>query len=324
LGDSGFFAQASQEELNLNNQMYDLIIIGGGPAGLTAAIYAARQKLDTLLVTKEFGGQMAKKEVEIENYPGLGSIAAADLIAKFRDHVKALGIQIKQVGVKGIQKTGETFKITTDDGDLESRTVLVATGADPRHMNVLGEDEFMGKGVCYCANCDAPLFSGRTVAVIGGGNAAFEAAIFCARFAKKIYMIEFGDTIRADAANQEILARSGKAEIITRAKIVKVNGDKFVNGLTYQDIRSGKNVDLVVEGIFVKIGYAPASGFVKDLVVLNNRAEIVYDHETMMAKTPGLFCAGDVTDIKYKQIIIACGEGAKAVLSIRDYLKSNL
>ena len=304
--------------------MYDLIIIGGGPAGLTAGIYAARQKLNTVLITKEFGGQMAKKEVEIENYPGLGAIAAADLIAKFRDHVKALGIEIRQTGVQSIQKSGENFKITTDDGELESKTVLVATGADPRHMNVPGENEFMGKGVCYCANCDAPLFSGRIVAVIGGGNAAFEAAIFCARFSKKIYMIEFGDTIRADATNQEILARSGKAQIITQAKMVSVNGDKFVKGLTYQDLRSGNNVDLAVEGIFVKIGYTPASGFVKDLADLNERAEIVYDHETLMTRTPGLFVAGDVTDIKYKQIIIACGEGAKAVLSIRDYLKSNL
>jgi thioredoxin-disulfide reductase len=304
--------------------MYDLIIIGGGPAGLTAGIYAARQKLDTLLLTKEFGGQMAKKEVEIENYPGLGQIAAADLIAKFRDHVISLGIEIKQTEVKNIEKNDGHFKVTADDSDFESKTILIATGADPRHLNVPGENEFLGKGVCYCATCDAPLFAGRVVAIIGGGNAAFEAAIFCGRFAKKIYMIEAGDTIRADATNQEILAKSGKAEIITSAKIVSVNGEKFVKNLTYQDLKTGKDVDLAVEGIFVKIGNIPASGFVKDLVDLNDRAEIVYDHETLMTKTPGLFVAGDVSDIKYKQIIIACGEGAKAVLSIREYLKDRI
>jgi thioredoxin-disulfide reductase len=304
--------------------MYDLIIIGGGPAGLTAGVYAVRQGLNTLLVTKEFGGQMAKKEVEIENYPGMGQIAAADLIAKFRDHVKSLGIEIKQTGITGVKRSGDVFKVATDEGDLESKTVLVATGADPRHMNVPGENEFLGKGVCYCATCDAPLFSGRDVAIVGGGNAAFEAAIFCARFAKKIYMVEFGDTIRADAANQSILARLSKAQIITSAKVSRVIGDKFVKGLAYQDLKSGKEVSLAVDGIFVKIGYAPASAAVGALVDLNGRGEIVYDHETNMARTPGLFVAGDVTDIKYKQIIIACGEGAKAVLSIRDYLKTRV
>lgn len=304
--------------------MQDLIIIGGGPAGLTAGIYAVRQGLKTLLVTREFGGQMAKKEVEIENYPGMGRIAAADLIARFRDHVKSLGIEIKQAYVSGVAKNGEIFKVSADGADFKSKAVLAATGSDPRHMNVPGEAEFLGKGVCYCATCDAPLFSGRTVAIIGGGNAAFEAAIFCGRFAKKIYIIEAGNSVRADAANQELLAKTGKAQIITSAKILKVNGDKFVNGLTYGDSRLGKNVDLAVDGIFVKIGYMPASGFIKNLVDSNERGEIVYDHETNATKTPGLFVAGDVSDIKYKQIIIACGEGAKAVLSVRDYLKNNL
>jgi thioredoxin-disulfide reductase len=303
--------------------MYDLIIIGGGPAGLTAAIYAIRQGLKTKLITKEFGGQMAKKEVEIENYPGMGQIAAADLIAKFRDHAKSLGIQIAQTGVESVTKEGEIFNVATVEGGFESRAVLVATGSDPRHLNVPGEDEFLGKGVCYCATCDAPLFTGRTVAVIGGGNAAFEAAIFCARFAKKIYLLEAGDAIRADAANQKLLADSGKAQVTTKARIASINGDKFVKGLTYQD-EDGKQVELAVDGIFVKVGYVPASGFVKNLVETNDRQEIIYNHETNATKTAGLFVAGDVSDIKYKQIIIACGEGAKAVLSIREYLKNKL
>lgn len=303
--------------------MFDLIIIGGGPCGLTAAIYALRQGLDVLLVTKEFGGQMAKKEVEIENYPGLGKIAAADLIAKFKDHAGILGVKISQKSAKEIKKNSAgSFDILTDSGSFEAKAVLVATGSDPRHLGVQGEAEFLGKGVCYCATCDAPLFSGKDVAVVGGGNAAFESAIFCARYAKKIYILEAGEKIMADAANQKIIADSGKAQIITSAKVLSINGDKFVKSLTYQDISAQKK-EIAVEGVFVKVGYVPVSGLAAGLADLNIRGEIIIDKATNQTKTPGLFAAGDVTDIKYKQIIIACGQGAQAILSISDYLKNN-
>jgi len=300
--------------------MYDLIIIGGGPAGMTAAIYAARQKAKAVLITREFGGQMATKDVEIENYPGLGSVSAAELIARFRDHLKKLDVEVKIGEVKKLEKTDGSFRVSTASERIQARAVIIATGAAPRTLGIPGEKEFLGRGVSYCVTCDGPLFSRRNVAVVGGGNAAFEAAVFLAKFAAKIFILERGGRVAADRANQEAAQKTGKVEIITDARALRVEGDNFVKNIVYANA-AGAEVSLPVEGVFVKAGNEPVSAFTDSLVELNDRNEIKFNHENRRTKTPGLFAAGDVSDIKYKQIVVAAGEGAKAAMAAEEYLK---
>ncbi len=302
--------------------MFDLVIIGGGPAGMTAGIYAARQKLNTLLITKEFGGQITKKAVPIENWPGEKEISGFDLIQKFKEHLDKFQIQTEQDLVTKIEKIGDNFKIITkNDRTFESRAVIIATGADPRPLKVPGETNFIGKGVSYCATCDAPIFKNKIVAVIGGGNSAFETAIMVSKWAKKIYILEFGAELRADMENQELAKKTGKIEIILNAAMKEIEGDKFVNLIIYQDSKTKEEKKLEVQGVFIEIGLQPSSAFAKDLVDCNERGEIKIDMENFQTKTPGLFAAGDVKVGKYKQIVIASGEGAKAALFVNEYLR---
>jgi alkyl hydroperoxide reductase subunit F len=306
--------------------VYDLIIVGGGPAGITAGIYASRSRLKTLLITKSFGGQMARKAVSIENYPGFEEISGAELIERFVNHLKKQKIEILEDEVTKVEKKENIFFVTTKGKKVfQSLTVIVASGADPRILDVEGERELIGKGVSYCTSCDGPLFKGKDVAVIGGGNAGFEAAIFLANFAKKIYILEFGDEVKAFPENQEKAKKTGKIEVITNAALKKIEGKNFVEAIIYEDRKEKKDKRLEVQGVFIEIGSQPATSFVKDLVkfnhFLNRLDEIEIDPRTCQTKTPGLFAAGDVTDVKFKQIVIACGEGAKAALSAYEYLR---
>ena len=302
--------------------MYDLVIVGGGPAGMTAGIYAARQRLNTLLITKEFGGQMTKKAVPIENWPGEKEISGFDLIQKFKGHLEKFKIDIEKDGVVKIEKIDGTFKISTEKGkNFESKTVIIASGNDPRPLKVPGEKEFVGKGVSYCSTCDAPIFKNKTVAVIGGGNSGFETAIMVSKWAKKIYILEYGAGVMADAENQEIAKKTGKIEVITNAAMKEIKGEKFVKAIIFQDLKTKEEKKLEVEGVFVEIGLQPCSSFARDLVECSEKGEIGINPETLETKTPGLFAAGDVKAGKYKQIIIAAGDGAKAALSANEYLK---
>jgi len=301
---------------------YDLIIIGGGPAGITAGIYAARQKLNTLLITKNFGGQLNNKAVAVENYPGFERISGLELIQRFESHLKKQEIEIKIDEVLKVEKKTDNFVIVTKDKQkIESRAVIIASGADPRPLEVPGEKEFIGKGVSYCVLCDGPFFKNKTVAVIGGGNAGFEAAIFLSNIAKKIYILENSPQIRAFADNQEKIKKTGKTEIIINAVLKEIKGDKFVKSTIYQDMITKELKTLEVEGVFVEIGNQPATSFVKDLVDFNERDEIKVDFETFQTRTPGLFAAGDVNLGRYKQIVTAAGEGAKAALAASNYLQ---
>jgi thioredoxin-disulfide reductase len=316
------------------SSLYDLIIIGGGPAGITAGIYASRQRLNTLLITKSFGGQVAGKAVMIENYPGFEEISGIELIKKFEKHLrkftrpnfskKNLGgqVDIERDEVTKVKKTGDNFLVITQSKNkFEAKAVIVASGADPRPLEVPGEKEFIGRGLSYCVTCDGPLFEEKTVAVIGGGNSAFEAAIFLSKIAKKIYILEFSPKIRADAENQERVKKTGKVEVITDSQVKKIQGDKFVKSLIFEDRKTGQEKNLSVEGIFVEIGSQPATSFAKGLVDFNERDEIIVDFETCQTKTPGLFAAGDCNVGRFKQIITSCGEGAKAALAAYDYLQ---
>lgn len=301
---------------------YDLIIIGGGPAGITAGIYGARQRLKTLLITKDFGGQVTKKAVPIENYPGFKEISGLDLIQKFKEHLKKFEIEIEKDSVVKIEKTDKDFRILTENKkQFEAKAVIIASGADPRPLKVPGEKEFIGRGVSYCTVCDASLFNNKTVAVIGGGDSGFEAAIALSKWAKKIYILEYGEKVKADIENQEKVKKTEKAKVITNTALKEIQGDKFVSSIIYEDRKTGEKKKLKVEGVFVEIGLNPSSAFAKDLVDFNERCEIKIDFETYQTKTPGLFAAGDVNIGKVKQIITACGEGAKAALAAYEYLK---
>lgn len=307
--------------------MYDLIIIGGGPAGITAGIYAVRQNLKTLLVTKNFGGQMARKTVAIENYPGFEEISGQTLIKKFEKHLKKQrNVEIERDEVGKIKKRGGIFFVKTESKKMfRAKAVIVASGADPRPLEAPGEKEFIGRGVSYCTNCDGPLFADKTVAVVGGGNAGFEAAVFLSRIAKKIYILERGARAKADENNLKRAKKSGRVELIASAVLKEIKGRKFVESIIYEKSgnrsRSAALKALKVDGVFVEIGSVPATGFVKDLVDFNERDEIKIDLTTCGTKTPGLFAAGDVTVVPLKQIVVAAGEGAKAAIGAYNYLR---
>jgi thioredoxin-disulfide reductase len=302
--------------------MHDLIIIGAGPAGASAGIYASRQGLNILMISKDVGGQLSKKAVDIENYPGFEKISGPDLAKIFEGQIKKNKIEVVADEVLKIEKKDSGLSLYTAQGQVyESLAVIIATGADPRPLEAPGEKEFIGKGVSYCSLCDGPIFKDKIVAVIGGGNSGFESAIFLSNYVKKIYILEFSSEVKADKENQELIEKTGKAEIIKNAKVLKIEGDNFVKSLTYQDAQKKEEKKLEVEGIFIEIGYSPATAFVKGLVDFSDRDEIITERETYQTKTPGLFAAGDCNSGKYKQIVTAVGEGAKAALAAYEYLQ---
>jgi thioredoxin-disulfide reductase len=303
--------------------IYDIIIIGGGPAGITAGIYAGRQKMNTLLITKEFGGQISKKATEICNYPGFPKITGQELIEKFVAQLEAQQcVEIKFLEAEKIEKEAEVFTITTTENEkIQSKAVIIATGADPRPLEAVGEKEFIGKGVGYCVTCDGPVFRNKTVAIVGGGNAGLEAALFMTNYANKIYVLEFGPDLKADEINKKDVAASDKIEIITNAAVKEIKGSAFVESLVFEDQATKEMKELEAQGIFIEIGSQPATSLAKGLVDFTKRDEIVVEPETFMTKTPGLFAAGDNNSGPYKQIVTAAGEGCKAALAAYDYLR---
>jgi thioredoxin-disulfide reductase len=300
---------------------YDLIIIGGGPAGMTAGIYSARQKMKTLVIAKAFGGQMAQKSVDIENFPGFQKISGFELIQKFEEQMRSKGIEVLDDEATELKKEGGLFFVSTKNGkSFQSKTVIFATGAEPRKISVPGEKEYVGRGVSYCTTCDGPLFNKKTVAIIGGGDAGFEAAIFLNNYAEKIYILEYGETVRAGKDNQEKALSSGKVEIITSAELKEIKGEMFVKSIVYKDRKNNEEKTIELNGVFVQAGYEPATKLLKDLVDLNERNEAIVNFETLETKTPGLFVPGDANSGKVKQIVVACGEGAKSVIYAYKYL----
>ena len=307
----------------MSYNIYDVIIIGGGPAGATAGIYVAREKLKTLLITKDFGGQIARKAVAIENYPGFQEVSGAELIQKFEEHLKKFNPDIEIDEIIKIAKQNDHFIVSTKNKkEIESKTVIITSGADPRPLEVKGEKEFIGKGVSYCTTCDGPLFGNKIVTVIGGGNSGFEAAIALTKFASKVYILEYLEKVMANEVVQEQAQKIGKIEVITNVALQEIKGADFVESIIYQDRGSQDNKTLEVQGVFVEIGNQPATSFVGDLVDFNGRDEIKIDPKTCGTKTQGLFAAGDVTNVMLKQIVVAAGEGAKAAISAYKYLQN--
>lgn len=301
--------------------IYDLIIIGGGPAGITAGIYSARKKLKTLLLTKDFMGQTGKTN-EIDNYLGFPNISGLDLMKKFEEHLKKFSIEIKKEKVIKIEKKEQDFVVKTEQKqEFLAKTIIIATGRDPRPLEVEGEKEFIGKGVSYCSICDAPFFQNKAVAIIGGGNSGLGAALDLAKYAKRIFIFEKSEKLLADEILQEQVKKESKIEIHLNTEIKKIEGNKKVQDLIYQDSKTKKNYQVPMDGVFIQIGSVPATGFLKGLVEFNQNDEIKCDFENCATSCPGIFTAGDVDDGKWKQIIVAAGEGAIAALSVYEYLQ---
>src|SRR3989344_788084 len=303
--------------------LYDLIIIGGGPAGAASAVYAARKKLKTLLLTESFGGQSVVSD-DIQNWIGEQHISGFDLAKKMEDHIRSFGdaVEIKMPEfAQSVKKAGDNFKIITDQGEYETKAVILAIGASRRKLNVPGEQKFEGKGVVYCSTCDAPLFEGKTVAVIGGGNAGLEAVVDLFAYAPKIYLLIRGDSMKGDPATQEEVKNNPKVEIIFNADTKEIVGDKFVSGLRYKDSKSGEEKELSLEGVFVEIGSTPNSEIIKDLVELDQWGQVKIDSKHASTSVPGIFAAGDITDDPYKQNNISAGDAVKAALAAYAYLQ---
>ncbi|HLD70351.1 MAG TPA: FAD-dependent oxidoreductase [Negativicutes bacterium] len=304
--------------------IYDLIIIGAGPAGVAAGVYAARQKLNILMVSKDIGGQVAKKAVDIENYPGFEKISGPDLVELYQKQLKANELSVVLDEVTAIEKKENRFFVSLKSGAMhEAVAVINTSGAKSKLINVPGEEEFAGKGVSYCSLCDGPVFKNKDVAVVGGGNNGFETALFLSNYVKSVTVLEYGETTNADAENQELVAKNANIKVITNAKITRIEGKIFVNAAFYEDRATGSEQKLDVSGVFVEIGYSPSTAFLGDLVELNDKKEVMFNVETLETKTPGLFSAGDCNVSRYKQIVMASGEGAKAALSAYNYIKKN-
>src|SRR3989338_1156206 len=296
--------------------MLDLIIIGAGPAGITAAVYAARKKMGLLVITKDIGGQTAWSG-DIENYTGYQFVRGPELVAKFEEHMRKYDIPVREdeeiIELKG-HKSGVYVK--TDKAEYEAKTAIIASGKRSRELGVPGEKEFKNKGLTYCATCDAPLFAGKVVAVIGGGNSGLDAALQLMNIAKYVYVINIAPDLTGDPIMQEKVKNSDKVEVLNSTQVTAVIGDKMVTGIKIK--KDAEEKPLSLQGIFVEIGLIPNSEFVKGLDK-NELGEIKVDNYNR-TNVPGIFAAGDVTDVPEKQIIIAAGEGSKATLSAFNYL----
>jgi len=305
------------------NKIYDLIIIGGGPAGITAGIYAARKKIKILLIAKDFIGQIGKTN-EVDNYPGFSKISGLDLMKKFEEHLKKFSFEIKKQKVIKVEKIQQGFAVKTEEKEeFLTKTIIVATGRDPRPLEAEGEKEYIGRGVSYCSICDGPFFQNKAVAVIGGGNSGFEAALDLVKYAKRIFIFEKSEKIIADEILRDRAKKEKKIEIHTNTEIKKIEGNNKVQDLIYQDLKTRKTYQVPTDGVFIQIGSIPATGFLKDLVEFNQTDEIKVDFETCATSCSGIWAAGDVNNGEWKQIIIAASDGARAALAVYEYLQKN-
>ncbi len=304
--------------------MYDLIIIGGGPAGVAAAVYAARKKLTTLIIAPSFGGQSIDSE-NIENWIGTPSISGLKLAEDLRKHAyayngKSLTI-LEGQKVTLVERTGSDFAVTTDDGTKHnSKTILVAAGSHRRKLEAKGADIFENKGITYCASCDGPLFADQDVVVVGGGNAAFETAAQLLAYCTSVSLLYRSAEYRADAVTVEKVLANPKMKAYTNVDVDEVTGDAFVNGITFTNKITNETTTLPVTGIFVEIGQLPNTEFVKNTLPLNEGNHVIVDPKTQRAGVPGAWAAGDCTDGLYHQNNIAVGDAVKAVEDLYIYI----
>jgi len=296
--------------------MYDVAIIGGGPAGLTAAIYTTRYELKTLVLAKQVGGALATAP-HVDNWPGLPGLTGYDLMKKVEDHAKALGAEIKQEEVHGITRGEGMFTVDTIDHKYKAKAVIIATGQERRKLGVPGEAEFEGKGVSFCATCDGPLFKDAIVAVVGGSDSAGKEALLLAKYAKKVYILYRKEEIRAEPATKKSVDAEKRIEIVPNVNVVKITGDKMMTGV---ELDNGSRIQL--DGLFIEIGGVSASQLAQGLGarVDNEKSDILIDRD-YATNVPGLFAAGDVTPT-WEQGIVAAAGGAMAAFGVYNYFKA--
>lgn len=298
-------------------QIYDLIIIGAGPAGITAAIYAARKRMNFLVISRDIGGQAAWSG-DIENYTGYQVISGPELTAKFEEHMRRYDIPVRQdEEIRTMEKISDVVRLKSSKAAYEAKTVIIASGKRTKELGVPGEKEFKNKGLTYCATCDGPLFSCKDVAIIGGGNSALDAALQMINIAAHVYIINISPKLNGDSIMQEKIKQSGKAEIFNNTKVLSISGEKMVDNIKIK-VSGGEEKSLAVKGVFVEIGLTPNAEFTKG--VEKNEAGEIKVNCFNQTNLDGIFAAGDVTDVPEKQIIIAAGEGSKALLSAFKYL----
>lgn len=305
--------------------IYDLTIVGGGPAGISAGVYAARKELKTLFITKDWNSQSTVSE-GIENWIGTIKISGADFAKSLESHLRAYAKDSVQINVsesvEKVEKSTSGFKITTNKGTYESKTVLITAGSFRKKLEAKGADVFEHKGLTYCASCDGPLFAGQDVVVIGGGNAAFESASQLLAYCKSVTLINRSEQFRADPVTIEAVSKNPHFKIITNAISKEVKGDKFVNAFVYTDTKTNTDIELKVSGIFVEIGSIPTTYFVKDLVKLTQYNQVIVDPRNQRTSVEGIWAAGDCTDGLYHQNNIAAGDAVKALEDIYLFIKA--
>jgi alkyl hydroperoxide reductase subunit F len=305
--------------------MYDIIIIGGGPAACSAGVHAARKKLETLVIAQELGGQSSVSP-EIQNWLGEPSISGNDLNKKFVDHLRSYegkNLTIKIGLATKVENTDGNFCVKIDSGEsFKTKTVLLATGGSRRKLETKGADIFEHKGLTYCASCDGPLFSGQDVVVIGGGNAGFGTAGQLLAYCKSVTLLETMPSFRAEKITVEKLKENPNFQAISNVDLLEVKGEKFVSGLSYKNKETGEVVELPVTGIFVEIGFTPNNEMVKGLIDLNPAGYAVVDHKTQETSIRGVWAAGDCSDVLYHQNGIAAGDAIKAMENIYESLKA--
>jgi alkyl hydroperoxide reductase subunit F len=298
---------------------FDVLIVGGGPAGAAAAVYAARKGIRTGVASERFGGQVLDT-LGIENFISVKETEGPRFAVALEEHVRSYDVDIMNLQRAKALVPGELIEVQLESGaTLKSKTVIISTGARWRNINVPGEQEFRNKGVAYCPHCDGPLFKGKRVSVIGGGNSGVEAAIDLAGLVGHVTLVEFDTQLRADAVLQRKLASLPNVTVITNAQTTEITGDEKVHGLVYKDRATQEVHKVELEGVFIQIGLVPNTDWLKGTVELSKHGEIIVDAKGQTS-VPGVFAAGDVTTVPYKQIIIAAGDGAKAALAAFDHL----
>ncbi len=321
----GLNVQVSSKENGVDSSaIYDVVIIGAGPAGLTAAIYAGRSKLNTLILERlASGGQITVSEL-VENYPGFPEgISGAELTKNFERQASRLGAKIVSADVKGVEKKENLFYTLTEYGEVKSKTVIISTGTDPEKLHVSDEPKFRGRGISYCATCDGPFFKGQTVAVIGGGDTALYDAIYLTKFAEKTILIHRRKELRASKSLQEMAASKSKISYELEEIPIKIKGGNKIEALVVENVVTHKQKEIPVSGIFVAIGTTPNSKIFKNLVQLNEQGYIVTNPK-METSTPGLFAVGDVRVSPLKQVVTACGDGAIAAYEAEKYIAASI
>jgi thioredoxin reductase (NADPH) len=305
--------------------LYDVVIIGGGPAGLTAGLYTSRAKLKTLAIEKGLvGGQVTTTEF-VENYPGFEEgITGAELSMKMEKQAKRFGLEIIQASVREVLEEGRTKKIFLEGSEEahEAKSLIIATGAHPKLLNIPGEDSYRGKGVSYCATCDGAFFKGERIAVVGGGDSAVQEGIFLTKFGEKVYIIHRRDKLRAEKILQERAFGNSRIQFVWDTIVQKIEGDDTVSTLRLKNVKTGEESSLDVQGVFIYIGYNPNTEIFGDLLNLDQDGFIITD-EAMATSAPGVFAAGDVRSNALKQISTAVGDGAKAAIGAEHYIEEN-